>query len=105
MALYSNLGDENTLRAMLARAEKGGFKAEANGTAADESELARELAEVQSQFDAYKNEMGHDSDRLREEVLALQREIARLTAGFAKANANAEYQTGKLPSSFYCSVC
>ncbi|KAF9255642.1 hypothetical protein L218DRAFT_1081738 [Marasmius fiardii PR-910] len=55
------------------------------------SELVQELAEIQSQFDAYRKEMGLDVGRLREETVATQRESAQLQAALAKANAKIEY--------------
>ncbi|KAL0960729.1 hypothetical protein HGRIS_005754 [Hohenbuehelia grisea] len=95
--------ERDTLKSMLAKAE-----ARLNGTAsnapalngnidgsasasADQSELARELVEIQSQFETYRTEMGVDSVHLREEVISSQREIGRLNAELAKAHARAEF--------------
>ena len=94
--------ERDALKAMLARAEKtaGSKSTGVNSTAAaaagveGPSDLAQELAEVQSQFDAYRTEMGVDSVRLREDLSATQRESAHLGAALAKANAKVEYLTG-----------
>ena len=59
-----------------------------------ESELVKELAEIQSQFDTYKMEMGVDSVRVRDELVKLQRENGQLGALLAKANAKIEYTAG-----------
>ena len=94
--------ERDALKAMLARAEKAtgsvstGINSGGAATARVEgpSDLAQELAEVQSQFDAYRTEMGVDSVRLREDLSASQREGAHLGAALAKANAKVEYLTG-----------
>ena len=95
--------ERDALKAMLARAEKtaGSKSTGVTSTAAaaaasveGPSDLAQELAEVQSQFDAYRTEMGVDSVRLREDLSATQRESAHLGAALAKANAKVEYLTG-----------
>ncbi|KAF7299642.1 hypothetical protein HMN09_00969600 [Mycena chlorophos] len=54
-------------------------------------DLAKELAEVQTEFEAYRTEMGVDSVRLREDLLGAQREVGQLHAALAKANARNEY--------------
>jgi nucleoprotein TPR len=95
--------ERDALRAMLARAEKGG--AVANGMNTDvngfgdglppnSSDMAKELADVQNQFETYRTEMGVDSVRLREELVISQRETGQLGAALAKANARIEYLTG-----------
>ena len=63
--------ERDALKAMLTRAEKtaGSKSTGVNSTAAagveGPSDLTQELAEVQSQFDAYRTEMGVDSVHLR----------------------------------------
>lgn len=95
--------ERDALRTMLARAEKGG--AVANGMNTDvngfgdglppnPSDMAKELADVQNQFETYRTEMGVDSVRLREELVISQRETGQLGAALAKANARIEYLTG-----------
>ena len=94
--------ERDALKAMLARAEKaaGSTSTSVNvgavtvGGGEGQSDLAQELAEVQSQFDAYRTEMGVDSVRLREDLATSQREGAHLGAALAKANAKVEYLTG-----------
>ncbi|TFY79631.1 hypothetical protein EWM64_g4383 [Hericium alpestre] len=61
--------------------------------AASESEIAKELAEVNSQFEMYKLETGVDSSRLREDLISAQREIGQLGAALAKANAKLDFMT------------
>jgi nucleoprotein TPR len=89
--------ERDSLKVLLARAERGIAGKEshshANGAAAD-SDLAKELAEIQEQFDMYRAEMGVDSVRLREDAVAAQREVAQLTAKVAKANAKLEITGG-----------
>lgn len=67
-----------------------------NGTVNDDGqeELVKELAEVQSQFEAYKTEMGLDALKLREDLVQAQREATTATAAFAKAEAKLQYMTG-----------
>ncbi|TFK40767.1 hypothetical protein BDQ12DRAFT_679995 [Crucibulum laeve] len=94
--------ERDALRGMLARAEKASGGRLTNGdingdlissgaSIALDNDLAKELAEVQNQFDAYRTEMGVDSGRLRDELISAQREIHTLEATLAKANAKIEY--------------
>ena len=99
--IQSYVKERDALKAMLSRAEKAKSNTPAgvNGASAaasieGQSDLVKELAEVQSQFDAYRTEMGVDSVRLREDLAASQREGAHLGAALAKANAKIEYLTG-----------
>ncbi|KAJ7029278.1 hypothetical protein C8F04DRAFT_1237155 [Mycena alexandri] len=95
--------ERDALKAMLARVEHGG--AATNGMSGDangfgeglppnSSDMAKELAEMQNQFETYRTEMGVDSVRLREELLTSQREVGQLGAALAKANARIEYLSG-----------
>lgn len=92
--------ERDALRAMLARAEAralssiSGMNGEPGTNDTSESDLAKELAEVQNQFETYKNEMGTDTIKLREDVMLAQKEAAQLSAALAKANARIEYLTG-----------
>ena len=61
---------------------------------APESSSADEESEL-TRLRAYKAEMESDAGRLRDELGAAQREIGKLTAALAKANARAEYLTGE----------
>ena len=93
--------ERDALKAMLARAEarasvsNPGVNGESGADGTSESELTKELADVQSQFETYKNEMGSDAFKLREDVMLAQKEAAQLGAALAKANARIEYLTGK----------
>lgn len=90
--------ERDALKAMLARAEARapGTTSGVNGEpGVDEPDLAKELAEIQSQFETYKSEMGTDTIKLREDVMLAQKEAAQLGAALAKANARIEYLTGK----------
>ncbi|KAF8265884.1 hypothetical protein EI94DRAFT_1734451 [Lactarius quietus] len=91
--------ERDSLKVLLARAErnhnitsaaKDTSHAQANGGVVTDSELAKELAEIQEQFDAYRAETGVDSVRLREDTVSAQREVAQLTSQLAKANAKLE---------------
>jgi nucleoprotein TPR len=90
--------ERDSLKALLERAQR--IAPGANGNmgsiipAASDSELAKELADIQFQFDAYRNEIGIDAGRLREENVNLQREIAQLNTALAKANANTDFLNG-----------
>jgi nucleoprotein TPR len=97
--------ERDSLRALLARAERSGagkdLHGQANGTAT-ESDIAKELAEIQEQFDTYRVEMGVDSVRLRDDAVAAQREVAQLSTQLAKANAKLEIVGGAFcPTQFF----
>lgn len=91
--------ERDALKAMLARAEKGshpGAPSVANGASvAVSTNLEKELVEVQNQFDRYRLEMGVDSGRLRDDLMAAQREVNSMSAALAKANAKVEFLSGK----------
>ncbi|KAH8980106.1 hypothetical protein EDB92DRAFT_1901586 [Lactarius akahatsu] len=85
--------ERDSLKVLLARAERTSSLKESHGKAngeAMDSDLAKELAEIQEQFDAYRAETGVDSVRLREDTVAAQREVAQLSTQLAKANAKLE---------------
>jgi nucleoprotein TPR len=91
--------ERDTLRTMLARSEKNSALPQAatlNGAVVTTgpTDLARELQDVHGQFEAYRKEMGVDSGRLRDELIAAQREVNQTGAMLAKANAKIEYLTG-----------
>ena len=82
------LKERDALETMLSRADAGvGLPSGSmsNGSPGVSDELAQELAEVQSQFNAYKLEIGVDSGRLREDFIAAQREVNGVSAALAKA--------------------
>ena len=92
--------ERDTLRTMLARSEKTSAlpqTATLNGAVVttEQTDLARELEDVHGQFDAYRKEMGIDSGRLRDELIAAQREVNQMGAVLAKANAKIEFLTGQ----------
>ncbi|KAJ6508423.1 hypothetical protein C8R45DRAFT_1069158 [Mycena sanguinolenta] len=98
--------ERDALKAMLARVEKGGAAASGMGLSGDangfgeglppnSSDMAKELAEMQNQFETYRTEMGVDSVRLREEVISAQREAGQLSTALAKANAKIEYMSDR----------
>lgn len=75
----------------------GAPRAIENGPATGDGqeELVKELAEVQSQFEAYKTEMGLDTLKLREDLVQAQREATTATSALAKADAKVQYMTGE----------
>ena len=80
--------ERDALKTMLSRADASvGLPSESlsNGSPGVSDELAQELAEVQSQFNAYKLEIGVDSGRLCEDFIAAQREVNGVSAALAKA--------------------
>jgi len=93
--------ERDALKAMLARTEARApgsttyFNGDSSVNDVSDSELVKELAEVQSQFETYKSEMGTDTIKLREDVMLAQKDAAQLGAALAKANARIEYLTGK----------
>ncbi|KAJ7079784.1 hypothetical protein B0H15DRAFT_496126 [Mycena belliarum] len=100
MRIKAYVLERDALKAMLARAERNG--AQPNGATIEmngfggglppnASDMAKELAEMQNQFETYRTEMGVDSVRLREEAITAQREVGQLGAALAKANAKIEY--------------
>lgn len=86
--------ERDALRAMLARVEKAGVVVEQQNTDLQDTDVVRELVETQSQFEAYRKEMGVDSNKLRDDLTTSQREIGQLAAALAKANAKNEFMTG-----------
>ncbi|KAH9169938.1 hypothetical protein EDB89DRAFT_1980725 [Lactarius sanguifluus] len=85
--------ERDSLKVLLARAERNSSLKESHGQAngeATDSDLTKDLAEIQEQFDAYRAETGVDSVRLREDTVAAQREVAHLSTQLAKANAKLE---------------
>ncbi|TFK24987.1 hypothetical protein FA15DRAFT_384092 [Coprinopsis marcescibilis] len=100
--IQSYVKERDALKAMLRRAEAAAQQAglnlnigqqpvTQNTTVVSDSEIARELHEVQEQFEAYKMEMGVDSTRLRDELTSTQRQAHELGANLAKANAKIEF--------------
>ncbi|PCH39913.1 hypothetical protein WOLCODRAFT_88363 [Wolfiporia cocos MD-104 SS10] len=94
VTIQAYLKERDSLRAILRR-ERSGDRTSASASGelnagSSSSDLERELAEIQSQFETYKTEMGVDSLHLREEVLAAQREAGQANAALAKANAKIE---------------
>lgn len=107
--IQSYVKERDTLKSMLVRAEAAANRAgvslhvgPAPGTTSTHStlpdtEVARELEEVHKQFETYREEMGVDSTRLRDELSLTQREVHELSAHLAKANAKVEYLNGGSP--------
>ena len=109
--IQAYIKERDALKSMLARAERSSAATGAtagpvvtiNGYhegAETQTDVARELAEVQSQFESYKSEMGEDSGRLREDIVVSQREVGQLNAALAKANAKIEYLSGQFQPKF-----
>jgi nucleoprotein TPR len=103
LTIQAYMKERDVLKSMLKRAEGGASGVGAsiansgvNGfhEGANVANLAKELSEVQNQFESYRMEMGVDSVRLREEVVLAQREASQLGATLAKANAKIEYLNG-----------
>jgi nucleoprotein TPR len=89
--------ERDSLKALLARAERNNVGKDSHGQTngpASQSDVAKELAEIQEQYDSYRAETGVDSVRLREDATAAQREVAQLATQLAKANARLEIAGG-----------
>ncbi|OSD07459.1 hypothetical protein PYCCODRAFT_1456277 [Trametes coccinea BRFM310] len=100
VTIQAYMKERDMLRSLLARQQELGGTRVTNGHVNGDahssdapSDLAKELEEVQQQFETYRTEMGIDSTRLREEALAAQREATRLGTALAKANAQIEVLT------------
>ncbi|KAI0953616.1 hypothetical protein AcW1_007790 [Taiwanofungus camphoratus] len=99
VTIQAYMKERDSLRSMLAREHSTsrlptGVNGDINGRAGrppPQPDLEKELADIQNQFEAYRTEMGVDSVRLREEVVAAQREANQLQATLAKANAKIEF--------------
>ncbi|KZT67236.1 hypothetical protein DAEQUDRAFT_729270 [Daedalea quercina L-15889] len=106
VTIQAYMKERDSLRALLTRERNGQSLPTVNGGVngdvppapapvparlASQTDLEKELAEVQNQFEVYKTEMGDDSVRLREEAVFAQRESNQLRASLAKANAKIEF--------------
>lgn len=117
--IQAYMKERDALKSMLARAEhsSGSFGADSgteitvngyhDGLPSNhrQPDMAREFAEMQDQFESYRTEMGMDSVKLRDEVVATQREAGQLNAALAKANAKIEYLSGKCRFYVICYAC
>lgn len=109
--IQAYMKERDALKVLLARAERstGGPSAPSDAERGINGlhevqmpgDVSRELAEMQSQFESYRTEMGMDSVKLREEAIAAQREAGQLNAALAKANAKIEYLTGMCSSRLF----
>ncbi|KAI5827114.1 hypothetical protein K523DRAFT_340270 [Schizophyllum commune Tattone D] len=93
----ANRREREALKAMVNRLQRGEHLEGEQPRAVErrpvpESSSADEESEL-TRLRAYKAEMESDAGRLRDELGAAQREIGKLTAALAKANARAEYLT------------
>ena len=100
LTIQAYIKERDTLKAMLARAERtslrGGVNGDVNGAApAASSDLATELEDVQAQFESYKVEMCMDAEKLREDLAQAQRQLGQANAALAKATAKIEFLDGK----------
>lgn len=103
VTIQAYMKERDTLKAMLARAERsllrGGINGDVNGAApAASSDLVAELEDVQTQFESYKTEMGMDAEKLREDLAQAQRQLGQANAALAKTTAKIEFLDGKFTS-------
>jgi hypothetical protein len=89
--------ERDSLKALLVWAEHSNAgkdsHGQANGTAM-ESDISKELAEIQQQFDTYQTETDVESICLHEDAVAAQHKVAQLTTQITKANAKIEIAGG-----------
>lgn len=97
VTIQAYIKERDTLKSMIQRFERGvaGSMLQMNGHSHEPSELERELQELQSNFDAYRHEMGIDAVKIREEAAAHQREANHLRASVVKANAKIDFLSGE----------
>lgn len=101
VTVQAYIKERDALKTMLARSGRGDGAPQSvqavpqvNGHVQGASELEAELDEVRKNFDAYREEMGVDTVKLREEALQYQREANQLGLALAKANAKIEFLNG-----------
>lgn len=94
--MQAAIKERDALKAMLARERAAAGSS--GGAVSNETETAKELAEITDQFEVYKTEMGADSSSLREELYNLRHESSQAVAQLAKANAKIEYLEGTVIS-------
>jgi nucleoprotein TPR len=117
--IQAYMRERDALKSLLSRAERSsgasgtstdadtGMAGYHEGSSSAAPDMAREFAEMQNQFESYRTEMGMDSVKLRDEVVAAQREAGQLNATLAKANAKIEYLSGEFQfqvNSFFSST-
>lgn len=98
--IQAYMKERDTLKAMLARAERVSLRSSVNGSVNGApptvpSDLAAELEDVQAQFESYKAEMGMDAEQLREDLSQAHRQLGQANAALAKATAKIEFLDGK----------
>ncbi|KAG6330667.1 hypothetical protein ID866_8422 [Astraeus odoratus] len=99
MTIQAYMKERDTLKSMLARADRAappppyphGSVNGAGSGSVPSGDLAAELADVQAQFESYRQEMGLDSSKLREDLNQAHRDLGHANAALAKANAKIEY--------------
>ncbi|KAI0087040.1 hypothetical protein BDY19DRAFT_324018 [Irpex rosettiformis] len=99
LTIQTYMKERDALKSMLARERRSGGASRLGGTDGHDEEMAletdtaKELAEIQSQFETYKTEMGVDSTRVRDELIAMRHEASQAAIQLAKANAKVEHLT------------
>lgn len=66
-------------------------------------EASRLLTEVQANFDAYKNEISIDTQRLREDLAQAQKDASAARTELAKSKAQSEFMSGTSSASLFLS--
>lgn len=79
------------------------FSAAAAGLTAGDGDAGRLLAEVQANFNAYRAEMGVDTQRLRDDLVQAQKDAAQARTELAKSKAQSEFLAGASAASPLCS--
>lgn len=87
------LRERDMLRRMLSQRGEGSG-GEMVGMDENSVDAARLLADVQTNFDAYKVESGIHTDRLRDDLAQAQRDANNARTELAKLKAHAEFTTG-----------
>lgn len=86
--------ERDMFRRMLSQRGEGGGTG-AGPVGEGDVEAARVLADVQANFDAYRAELGIDTQRLRDDLAAAQREAGGARTELAKAKAQLDFMSGE----------
>ncbi|KAG9308010.1 hypothetical protein JVU11DRAFT_2180 [Chiua virens] len=105
VTIHAYMKERDTLKAMLARAERSSLHTTVNGDVngaapAPPGDLVAELEDAQAQFESHRVEIGLDTEKLREDLVQAQRQLGQANAALAKATAKVEFLDGKSETAY-----